>query len=98
MKKIKQLFDECNTRNLHCSITNQRITDYSIEIYKGYESSYEKVFYSGGHLKIKHAVRKGLGFFYKEEQENIKQNKCEHKRQQNGAGFMSCADCGKDLD
>jgi len=54
--------DECISRNLHCSITYQKINDYSVEIYRGYKTRYEKVFYTDGHIKPKKAIKKALKF------------------------------------
>lgn len=54
--------EECKARNLNCSITYQRMTDYSVEVYTGYGKSYKKVFYTDGHIKPKKAIKKGLLF------------------------------------
>lgn len=62
MSKIKQLMDECESRNLHCSITYQTINDYSVEIYRSANPGYDIVFYSDGHLTLKKAVKKGLKY------------------------------------
>ena len=62
MKKAQQLMNECISRNLHCSITHQIINNFSVEIYRGYESNYEKVFYTDGHIKSKKAIKKALKF------------------------------------
>lgn len=62
MKIETQLFEECKNRAMNCSITYQRINDYSVEIYKGYETSYQKIFYTDGHLEPKTAIRKALKF------------------------------------
>jgi hypothetical protein len=64
MKKAQQLMDECISRNLHCSITNQRINDYSVEIYRGCKTNYENVFYTDGHIKPKKAIKKALKFLF----------------------------------
>ena len=65
MKKAKKLIEECKSRSLNCSITYQHINDYSVEIYRGYESSYQKVFYTDGHLKSKKAIKSGLKYLTK---------------------------------
>lgn len=62
MKIETQLFKECEARAFNCSITYQKINDYSIEIYKGYGESYRKIFYTDGHLKPEKAIRKALKF------------------------------------
>ena len=62
MKIETQLFEECKNRTLNCSITYQRTNDYSVEIYKGYEKSYQKIFYTDGHIESKTAIHKALKF------------------------------------
>ena len=62
MKKIKELMAECENRNLNCSITYQRINNYSVEIYTGYEKKYKKIYYSDGHLRMKNAIKNGLKY------------------------------------
>lgn len=62
MKKAKQLMSECMSRRLNCSITFQRMNDYSVEIYTGYKETYKKVFYTDGHTQPKKAIRKALKF------------------------------------
>jgi hypothetical protein len=62
MKLETQLFEECKNRAMNCSITYQYINGYSIEIYKGYETSYQKIFYTDGHTDPRIAIRKGLKF------------------------------------
>jgi hypothetical protein len=62
MKLETQLFDECISRNYNCSITYQRINDYSVEVYRGYQSNYEKIFYTDGHIDKEKAIRKALKF------------------------------------
>ena len=41
---------------------NKYYNDYSIEIYKGYKSSYEVIFYTDGHTDKKQAIKKALRF------------------------------------
>ena len=60
MNKIKKLFAICEDSNWHVSLTYQRINDYSVEIYTGYVSSYENLFFSDGHASIDGAIQKGL--------------------------------------
>lgn len=62
MNKTKKLMIECELRNLHCSITYQKINDYSIEIYTGYKKSYHQIFYTDGHIKLKAAVKQALKY------------------------------------
>ena len=59
---MKKIFEICQDRNLNVSFTWQRINDYSIEIYKGYKSSYELIFYTDGHTDKKQAIKKALRF------------------------------------
>ena len=39
-----------------------RSNNYSIEIYKGYKSSYEVIFYTDGNTDKKQAIKKALRF------------------------------------
>jgi hypothetical protein len=59
---MKKLFEMCQNNNVNVSFTWQRINDYSIEIYKGYKSSYELIFYTDGHTDKKQAIKKALLF------------------------------------
>jgi hypothetical protein len=62
MKIETQLFAECKSRALNCSLTYQSINDYSIEIYRGYKSNYQKVFFTDGHIDKSKAIRKALKY------------------------------------
>ena len=62
MGKTKELFIDCELCDLHCSITWQIITGYSVEIYRGYVVDYEQLFISDGHLTHKKAVKAGLKY------------------------------------
>lgn len=66
MKIESQLFEECKSKALHCSITYQSISDYSVEIYRGYKTNYKKVFYTDGHTDREKAIRAALNFLRKE--------------------------------
>ena len=59
---MKKIFEICQNNNLNVSVNWQRINDYSIEIYKGYKSSYEVIFYTEGHTYKKQAIKKALSF------------------------------------
>ena len=59
---MKKVFEICQNNNLNVSVTWQRINDYSIEIYKGYKSSYEVIFYTDGHTDKKQAIKTALRF------------------------------------
>jgi len=65
MKKAKQLMEECVSRNYHCSITWQRMTDYSVEIYRGYVTNYKEIFYTDSNVSAKKAIKKALKFLSK---------------------------------
>ena len=60
MKKAKELFDICLSHGLNISLTWQKMTNFSIEIYRGYDKSYSAVFYSEGHIKSKNAIKAAL--------------------------------------
>ena len=62
---MKKIFEICPDRNLNISFTWQRINNYSIEIYKGYKSSYEVIFYTDGHSDKKQAIKKVKSFLGK---------------------------------
>lgn len=62
MKLETQLFDECISRNYNCSITYQRINNYSVEIYQGYKSNYKNILYTDGHIDKEKAIKKALKF------------------------------------
>jgi len=62
MKKVEELMHECISRNMNCSVTYQRINDFSVEIYKGYGTGYKCLFYTDGHIKLKKAIRAALNF------------------------------------
>lgn len=62
MKLESQLFQLCQSNNYNCSITYQKINDYSIEIYRGYGNNYHKIFYTDGHIDVNKAIKLGLKF------------------------------------
>ena len=55
---MKKIFEICQDRNWNVSLTWQKINDYSIEIYKGYKTSYELIFYTDGHTDKNEAIKK----------------------------------------
>jgi len=59
---LSELFSECLNRNLHCSLTHQRITDYSVEIYTGYKENYKNIFYTDGHIDKISAIESALNY------------------------------------
>ena len=62
MKKTNKLFNECLKRDLHISLTWQRITNWSVEIYIGYRMNYRQIFYIQNVVSKKDAVKKALKF------------------------------------
>lgn len=62
MKKIELLIDECRQRNWHVSIAYQNATSHSVEIYTGYQSNYEQILLTDGHVTLKKAVKIALKF------------------------------------
>ncbi len=62
MKLETQLFEECISRVYNCSITYQKINDYSIEIYRGYKMNYTKIYYSDGDFDKEKAIKKALKY------------------------------------
>ena len=62
---MKKIFEICQDRNWNVSFTWQKINDYSIEIYKGYKTSYELIFYTDGHTDKKQAIKKTKLFLTK---------------------------------
>ena len=62
---MKKIFEISQDRNWNVSFTWQNINDYSIEIYKGYKSSYELIFYTDGNTDKKQAIKKAKSFLGK---------------------------------
>ena len=65
MKEINLLYHRCRQCGYNCSITFQRINEFSVEIYKGYKVNYEKIYYSDGHITAHGAAKKALKFLEK---------------------------------
>ena len=72
MSKLDKLLEQCESMNLNCSFTYQRSNDYSVEIYTGYISNYNQLFFTDGHINPKHAAKKGLKFLKDYELDDIK--------------------------
>ena len=66
MSKLDKLLEQCESMNLHCSITYQRSNDCSVEIYTGYKTNYNQLFFTDGHINPKHAAKEGLKFLIHE--------------------------------
>lgn len=63
MKKFNRLTELCQSRCFNLSLTWQKMTDWSVEIYVGYSSgSYEKKFYTDGHTKKKEAIKEAIKY------------------------------------
>ena len=62
MKKFNELTDMCQDRCFNLSLTWQKMTDWSVEIYTGYETSYEKKFYTDGHSNKKEAIKGAIEY------------------------------------
>lgn len=62
MEKLEQLYSVCKDRIYNCSVTYQRINDYSVEIYTGHETNYKNIYYTNGHSCITDAIDVALNF------------------------------------
>ena len=62
MKKFNELTEQCQSRCFNLSLTWQKMTNWSIEIYTGYKTSYKVEFFSDGHLNKKEAIKKGIKY------------------------------------
>lgn len=65
MKAETELFNRCISLGFNVSLTYQRINDYSIEIYHGYQTSYKQYFYTDGNLTRMGAIRKAIRYLDK---------------------------------
>jgi len=62
-EKFNELADMCQSRAFNFSLTWQKMTGWSVEIYIGYsDSSYEKKFFSDRHLKKGKAIKRALKY------------------------------------
>lgn len=59
---LDTLVSECKNRSLNVSVTNQKINDFSVEIYTGYKTTYKCLFYTDGHLYSEVAITEALEF------------------------------------
>lgn len=59
-RNVKTLMDVCISLDINCTISRQKINDYSIEIYKGYGKDFQQLFYTDGHVSLKKAIKKAL--------------------------------------
>jgi len=62
MKKFDELAGLCQNRCFNFSLTWQKMTDWSIEVYTGYKTSYEKKFYTDGHNNKKEAIKEAIEY------------------------------------
>ncbi len=60
---FEQLIAECQNRDWNISLTWQKINEWSVEIYTGYKSNYEKKYYTDGHMTKEVAIETALEFF-----------------------------------
>lgn len=58
-----QLIANCQNRDWNISLTWQKMTEWSVEIYTGYKSRYEKKYYTDGHITKEVAIETALEFF-----------------------------------
>lgn len=69
MSKLDELISLCQSRCFNFSLTWQKNTDWSVEIYVGYsQNSYEKKFYTDGHISKKDAIKKAIKYMKKLDQ------------------------------
>lgn len=61
MSKSKELFSLCLNQDLNVSLSWQKMTDWTVEIYTGYIKSYRSVFYVQGITK-KEVLKKAIKF------------------------------------
>ena len=61
-KRLDKLFGLCQQRDINISLTWQKMTGWSVEIYIGYTHSYKKLFYTDGHISKKKALKDGIKF------------------------------------
>ncbi|WP_320034818.1 hypothetical protein [Halarcobacter sp.] len=58
----EKLFSECLSRDWSVSLIWQRMTNWSVEIYTGYEVNYNKKFFTSGHIHRAEATKEALRF------------------------------------
>lgn len=68
---IKELIEDCNMINLNVSISYQRMTGISIEIYTGYKSSYKEFYYQDGYISLDKAIKEAFEFLHQYESQRI---------------------------
>ncbi len=62
-REFSKLEEFCISRDYNISVTWQRMTDWSIEIYTGYKTKYSKLFYTDGHIDKSEALNKAFEHF-----------------------------------
>lgn len=62
MNNFNKLTELCQSRCFNLSLTWQKMTGWSVEIYTGYMKSYEKKFYTDGHTNKKEAIKKAIKY------------------------------------
>lgn len=68
--RFTELYDLCDSKNLHCCVAKQRITEYSVEIYTGYSKSYIGYYYSDSHTDLNEAIEKAFEWLNTESKES----------------------------
>lgn len=62
IRTFEELISICKNNNFNITIGYQKINDYSIEIYKGYVSNYEQIYYSDGDIDLDFTILKAINF------------------------------------
>jgi hypothetical protein len=65
VKKFDELTGLCQNRCFNFSLTWQKMTEWSVEIYVGYTHSYKKKFYTDGHISKRKAIKKAVKYMKK---------------------------------
>lgn len=61
MGKTKELFNLCLNQDLNVSLSWQKVTDWTVEIYLGYKTNYKNIFYEQSTSK-KEVLKKAIEF------------------------------------
>ncbi|QDM00819.1 hypothetical protein [Aliarcobacter butzleri] len=78
MSKTKKLFGLCLNQDLNVSLSWQKITDWTVEIYVGYRTNYRNIFYGQSTSKkevLKEAIDFMKNFSRKEWQSKVYEDK-----------------------
>jgi DNA polymerase-3 subunit epsilon len=58
-----ELEEYCLNRDLNVSLSWQKMTNWSVEVYRGYKKSYQGIFYTDGHLNKSEAINVAIKHF-----------------------------------